>query len=73
MPTKPAAALASAPSANPAAYHPLRKNQIKKKMGTPTMATVRYWRFRNADAPELIAAAISTARGVEVGAEMTAR
>ena len=73
MPTKPAAALASAPSANPAAYHQPSKKPTKKKMGTPTIATVRYWRFKNADAPALIAAAISSARWVEVGAEMTAR
>ena len=45
----------------------------EKADGTPTIATVRYWRFRNADAPALIAAAISSARGVDVGAAITVR
>jgi hypothetical protein len=73
IPTTPAVALAIAPSKKPAAYHQFRKNPIRSRIGTPTSATVRYWRERKAPAPARIAAAISLARGVEVGAASTRR
>ena len=51
MPMKPAAALASAPTRKPNAYHQPRNRARPGRIGTPTFATVRYWRERNASAP----------------------
>ena len=74
MPMKPAAALATAPSTKPPAYHqPSSENPRMNTMGTPTMAMVRYWRFRKAIAPSLMASAISFARSFVAGALRTRR
>ena len=71
MPMKPAAALATAPTTKPIAYHLPKAIASTIRIGTPTMAMVRYWRFRNAPAPAAMAAAISFAFSVDFGARST--
>ena len=71
MPMKPAAALASAPTTKPSAIQRPNATSSTSAIGTPTIATVRYWRFRKAPAPSAIAAEISSARGSVAGAERT--
>ncbi len=73
MPTKPAAALATAPIRKPKAVPKPSVNQIRKKSTPPTTATVRYWRFRKASAPSRMASEISTARALVAGASITER
>jgi hypothetical protein len=75
MPMKPAAALASEPTRKPNAYQRPSRGTIRssRRIGTPTLATVEYCRERNASAPLRIAAAISFARSVLVGALITRR
>src|SRR5437667_12399270 len=75
MPMNPAPALATEPARNPNAYHLPSDGSTNttSRIGTPTFAIVRYWRDRNASAPLRIAAAISFARSVLVGAAITRR
>ena len=73
IPMKPAEPLATAPSRKPPAYHRFSPKPSRSRTGTPTRATVRYWRFMNALAPSRMASAIEFALSCGAGAASTRR
>ena len=73
MPMKPATPESTAPIRKPIAAAQPMSNQAMTKTMAPTIAMVRYWRLRYADAPSRIAAAISCIFADPVSAAMTER